>query len=752
MIASSILAGGTFKEKKKGNTMDARSFFESVFGDGAGYATIVTMDPRRNPTVQKFFSYPDELDEMVSYSDKHSEEDVYFSPILFYEQRRIRENAKSVAVVYADADACPPEKFLVKPSISVQTSPDRWHCYWILDKSYEPTTIAMLSKKVAYAHKDDGCDLSGWNPTKLLRVPGTRNGKYENESYPVIGSSSGDLYTIEDMNKVYGAIKVDAIVEPLHESMPTPNVNVMEVLSKIPGNSEITSLYMDEPPVGADWSRRLWKLEMELFRAGLTAEEVFVVTKHAKCNKYHTPLRPKRLDADGDLWREVLRASQSFEIEPQAVFTLDEVDKRTEKPVDFLNEQERAIVSETRTFIDVYSDWAQRKTDAAVEYQIAGAFTILSSCFSDTGHAVPKYGKMGLNLWFMILGETTRSRKSTSRQLMLRIIREYEKFAGYQIDVGSDVTAEGLVKLLSGRDKQTSLFHRDEVQGMFKDFINKTYMATAAERFTELYDGHVPVIVRSTGGAAPGKGMQSERAETNFLMYLMGITSKTADVLTTEYFRSGFLARFVYVIADAPERTYESEAITQSDDSDVHVRDEEMDNIVRSLYDSYLYWQKKGAPFPRPVRLTDEALERFNAFKWEMGNYTQDHEHEESIEPSRQRLALSVWKCAILLAMYDKSDEVEIKHMLIAIHYAEEWFRNLVRMAGAISASEWQREVDQVESAIASKGGRMRYEDVYKRFANKRKREFDEMVDALKSQGRLGVSSESGKVYLEVNT
>ena len=45
----------------------------------------------------------------------------------------------------------------------------------------------------------------------------------------------------------------------------------------------------------------------------------------------------------------------------------------------------------------------------------------------------------------------------------------------------------------------------------------------------------------------------------------------------------------------------------------------------------------------------------------------------------------------------------------------------------------------------------MRYEDVYKRFANKRKREFDEMVDALKSQGRLGVSSEAGKIYLEVN-
>jgi hypothetical protein len=608
-----------------------------------------------------------------------------------------------------------------------------------------------MSKKVAYAHKNDGCDLSGWNPTKLLRVPGTRNTKYENESYTVIGSTSGEIYTLEEMEQTYGKTEIEAISEVSLVPMPAQSADIVTILSKIPANSEIATLYMDEPPVNADWSKRLWKLEMEMFRLGFSPEEVFVIAKHAKCNKYHSPLRPKRLDADGDLWREILRASQSFGTTATPEYVLDEIDKRTEKPVDFLTEDERGVVATNKTFVDRYVDWSQKKTDAAVEYQIAGAFTILSSCFSDTGHAVPKYGKMGLNLWFMILGETTRSRKSTSRQLMLRIVREYEKFAGYQIDVGSDVTAEGLVKLLSVRDKQTSLFHRDEVQGMFKDFINKTYMATAAERFTELYDGHVPVIVRSTGGSSPGKGMQSERAETNFLMYLMGITSKTADVLTTEYFRSGFLARFIYVIADAPDRTFESEAIRQADEVEVRSRDDEMDNIVRSLYDAYLYWQKKGAPFPRPIRLTDEALERFNKFKWEMGEYTNGHDHEESIEPSRQRLALSIWKCAILIAMYDKSDEVELRHMLIAIHYSEDWFRNLVRMAGAISASEWQREVDQVESMIASKGGRMRYEDVYKRFANKRKREFDEMLDALKSQGRLGVSSESGKMYLEVN-
>jgi len=729
--------------------METKDFLETILGTAGGYATAVIKDAHGQPTVQKFFSYPDELDEMVEYANKFASEDVYFSPIIFYEQRRIRENAKCVSVVYADADTCPPEKFLLIPSISVETSPNRWHCYWVLDREYEPSEVALMAKKIAYAQKDDGCDLSGWNPTKLLRIANTSNRKYD-KSYTVNASTNGLIYTLAEVGEVYNDIKVDAVLEPSLEPVPEQSIDVVEIFKKIPNNPEIISLYLQEPPVGSDLSRRLWKLELELFRAGLTAQEVFSVVRHAKCNKYHRPDRLKRLDPDGDLWREVKRAEQTYALEGNSAFQADAIEQEVVKPVDFLTAEERDIVANSKTFIDKYVDWASKKTDAANEYQIASAFTVLSSAFSDSGHAVPKYGKMGLNLWFMILGETTRSRKSTSRQLMLRVVREYEKFAGYQIDVGSDVTAEGLVKLLSSRDKQTSLFHRDEVQGMFKDFINKTYMATAAERFTELYDGHVPVVVRSTGGTMPGRGMQSERAETNFLMYLMGITSKTADVLTTEYFRSGFLARFIYVIADAPDRSYETEAIEQANEVEVITRDQEMDSMIRSLYDSYLYWQKKGAPFPRPIRLTEEALERFNKFKWEMGNYTEGHEQEESIEPSRQRLALSIWKCAVLLAMYDRSDEVQLKHMLVAIHYSEEWFRNLVRMAGAISASEWQREVDSLEDLIAQKGGRLRYEEAYKRFSNKRKREFDEMVDALKSQARLSIVVDNSKIFLEI--
>lgn len=727
--------------------MQPSEFIPAVLGDGAGYATIVTKDSKGVPTIQKFFSYPDEAEDMIAYAERFSEEDVYFSPILYYEERRIRENAKGVSVVYADADTCNPKNFRLQPSISVETSKDRWHTYWVLDVEADPQRVANVAKKIAYAHRDQGCDVSGWNPTKLLRVAGTSNLKYT-ESFRVTATHTGEVYTIDEIEKAYEDVQVESVPELANLPMPEQTPELIKVLSKIASNRELLSLYMEEPSPNADMSKMLWRLELELFRQGLNAEEVFTVAKNAKCNKYHHPSRPKRLDADGDLWREVQRAQQSFG-QSQSIEPLEDNSADFEKKIDFLTASERELVAGTPTFVDKYCAWTKKKTDGAIEYQVAGAFTILSAAFSDIGAAAPKYGKMGLNLWFMLLGETTRSRKSTSRSLMLKMLTAYERLVGYQIDIGSNATGEALVKHLAGRDKMTSLFHRDEVQGMFKEFVTKTYMAAAADQYTELYDGKVPVMLRSTGANTGIKALQTDRAETNFIMYLMGITSKVAEILTVDYFRSGFLARFIYVVADAPERTRESEDLQQASGYATFVQDDEMEKLVREIYESAVWWQKKGGPFPRPIFMSQEALDRFNQFKWEMGDYTSGHPNEESIEPSRQRLALSVWKIAVLLAMYDRSETVELRHVLIAIHYSEGWFTNLVRMAGAISASEWQREVDSLENLIATRGGRIRYEEAFKKFGDKKKREFDDMIESLHSQARINVVFEGNKRFLE---
>ena len=88
--------------------------------------------------------------------------------------------------------------------------------------------------------------------------------------------------------------------------------------------------------------------------------------------------------------------------------------------------------------------------------------------------------------------------------------------------------------------------------------------------------------------------------------------------------------------------------------------------------------------------------------------------------------------------------------MLTAIYYSENWFENLVKMASAISASEWQRDVDQLEAFVFDRGGKIRYEEAYRKFNHKKKREFDDIVEALRSQARVISVVDNRKTYLEV--
>ena len=132
--------------------MKTADFLTAIYGDATGIATLVVRSASTGElTEQKFYEYPEQKHEMVAFATAHAMEDVYFSPILFNAPRRIKENAKTVHVIYADADACQPENFLVEPSISVQTSDKRWHTYWMLDQEVEPLEAALLAKKIAYA-------------------------------------------------------------------------------------------------------------------------------------------------------------------------------------------------------------------------------------------------------------------------------------------------------------------------------------------------------------------------------------------------------------------------------------------------------------------------------------------------------------------------------------------------------------------------------------------------------------------------
>ena len=175
--------------------MDTLEFFKAIYGDLSGFVNIVTRDPdsREMPAGRWF-----DTTQMQVMAEKYciqlrSEEEVYCSVAVFQSKERRASSVGTMAnVVWADADTCDPSNFRTQPSIIVQTSPDRWHCWWVLDYPVPVDDASQVAQKIAYAHRDQGCD-TGWNASKLLRVPGTTNLKYE-QPYKVTATDTGARY------------------------------------------------------------------------------------------------------------------------------------------------------------------------------------------------------------------------------------------------------------------------------------------------------------------------------------------------------------------------------------------------------------------------------------------------------------------------------------------------------------------------------------------------------------------------------
>jgi len=101
--------------------------------------------------------------------------DVYFTPHGFTRanQRVTKVDAApfcDVAWVECDDDDIPPETFTPPPSLAVETSPGRFHLYWILDAPVSSAEIERINYRLTYGNNLKQ-DKSGWALTKLLRLP-----------------------------------------------------------------------------------------------------------------------------------------------------------------------------------------------------------------------------------------------------------------------------------------------------------------------------------------------------------------------------------------------------------------------------------------------------------------------------------------------------------------------------------------------------------------------------------------------------
>lgn len=742
---------------------DFQEFAEHNWGGLTGRVPIALLDSQREPRKQKFFQWPEQKEDLFEYVDEVNAQgiDAYTTSALFKANRAMKSVVKSLQVVHADDDGFTAAggTYLLDPSLTVHTSEGHAHQYWLIDDCQDPVLIEALSHAVSNEHsKAEGVDHC-WAMNHLFRVPGSSNTKYETP-YVSTAEFTGATYSYDEFAAVYSPVDTVQVQQTVRGDLPT----FSEALASIAGSSVLDNLLDKGYTHNVDRSDALHLLQQEVFRLGGTDEVAFVICQNSPVNKF-----ADRSGGDEKLWQDVLRGRAKSGISFDTELVDDEVEvtvapTRKDRSVDFLSAEEKDRMAPT--FIDEYTAWATSKTDAATDFHIASAFTILSTVFSDFGHAYPKFGPLPLNLWFMVLGETTRSRKSTTRGQMLKFIRALETKPGeepepsdddtdkrdtFTYDLGSDVTPEGLDNALLARPWRSALFHRDEVQGWLAELESKAYMAGAKGKFTELFDGHVSGKLRSTGEVK-----RQASANVALSMYVMGIRSQVADFLTQEDFQSGFLTRFIFVEADAPARTKESDYLEQGNPDEARRGDPVFEGLLGKLEQARTHWngfvQADGPT--QAVVCSNEAWARLNEFIIDVLDAAEGHERHTIIEAASQRLSLSILKAATLLAMYDCCDGVELPHMLSAINFCSTWFSHMVSMANRVSQSMWARRQDQVEDFVLTKGGDAPWTVVYRKFSKDMKpREFAEVIQALDEAGRIHTrwsNGTSGTRHLEV--
>lgn len=675
-----------------------RVFFVQIFGAGRGYFCLSSMKRSlgHKSWRDEFFRYPEETDNILDRIEEFTDSslEAYFSPMLYDSKTRKKESVSYTPVAYSDLDFCSPDDVDVKPSIAVESSPARYQAYWVLEKAIDPDDLENLNKRIAYKHAEQGADRTGWDLSQALRVPYTYNYKHTDAYIRVIDINKR-RYRLSDFEDAYPLLPdYEYVDEPLPDMGALPDGDELLQARRLEINPGIWKLYNEEP--AEDWSRPLWNLQMLLFEAGFTREEVFVIVQEAKCNKYRRDGKPLQL-----LWKEVCRASLRSEQNELAL--KQETESHAEK-VKLLSAEEREIILRAdETFIERYVDWAKELGDAAVQYHQAGAFVALSSLLAGRVKLPTSFGTIIPNLWFMILADTTLTRKTTAMDIAMDMITEIDD----EIVLATDGSIEGLLTALSTRPGRPGVFLRDEFSGLLEQMTRKDYMAGMPELLTKLYDGKMQKRI-----------LRKETIEVKdpvLIVFAGGIKNKVTSILTTEQVSSGFMPRFVFITAESdisklkPIGPPTQRTVNNGESIRVELQD---------IYDHYhhdttltiekLKQKYNGGPQYFSAKLTDDAWVRYNQLEYTMLELGLASGRPEIMTPTYDRLSKSILKAAVLLAASVQRDDevtVTLEHILRAIYYGESWKTYVEDIMENIGKTQTERLLDAILRTVQNRPG-----------------------------------------------
>lgn len=753
-----------------------QQFFERILPNDEGWVPIMSLGPGGGLSRCQWYHWPTEAERMCEVVEKMSDKDVYWSPMLFSKPSTLsssrhatKSNVKCVASVYADLDGLHPDDLFLEPTVLVKSSPEHYHAYWRLSdyRSLGNLDLEQLNRGVYQTHTDTGVD-RGWPLAKKLRVPGTMNTKpkYGLPTPVSVEFNDRKSYSVREFTTAYSPAstpKVDLIME-----MPEIDQGgALKVLYDLK-DSRIMAMYADDPLPSDDWSAIMYSLECSLFEAGVELADVFTVVQDAGCNKFKRDGRP-----DSDLWIQLQRDKARWEDDQETqadladAIAIEAVNGAPIRIPRLQDERNGLFWSDVHLINSKYDDVPQNTVvDSLAQYMndmssrtskqfnYAAAMSIISAVLGSDIRVRTSFGVLSCNLYTLLLGRTTRDKKSTTASYVKHFLRRVG--AEFKLDLigPEDHTPEALAQFCGDKPGESLLVILDEVQDLFARAMRSgSYMDGEIGFLTKAYDGYIPSISRK-------QKEQKYRKETPFSLSIlcMGILDQAAGNLKVEKIASGFIPRCLPVLPEPtdfdPARTMNDFTILSSADNETLQRQDNAFNLnLQLLIRAKHYWrQEREALEPFTVEGEDaRALIAFDAKALDRirdaGNMCavladQHPLYSEYLVPCVERLGLSMLRMAALIAAAEQQTVVRLRHAMKAIQLAEIHLKAFEVFVACAADSDISKDVAQIEAFLAAQSNKTATRDAVLGHLLRKidsTRRADEIIDAGARMGRIRV-------------
>jgi len=160
--------------------------FLKMFGDNHSFQTFDDKAKNKKITKQLHGTIQEHFTELATLNKKGA--GVFFTVNKTDLKGRSRDHITKVRAVFIDLDGTPlPRSFDLQPHAIINTSPNKYHCYWLVDDMHLET-FTLYQQALAKKFNSDPCvkDLS-----RVMRVPGFYHCK--KSPYPIKIVSLHDL-------------------------------------------------------------------------------------------------------------------------------------------------------------------------------------------------------------------------------------------------------------------------------------------------------------------------------------------------------------------------------------------------------------------------------------------------------------------------------------------------------------------------------------------------------------------------------